>query len=199
MDTPEAVLAVVSMTGKHGLSTISMVFPRARADILSESESVQEGKPLRPSSIDSESTSYDAAHLAKKPDGDDEEAYDERKSKTSLTAYLSNDLESMMITYGDAAQTCLKRCISWEKLAVRRYELCLDRAQEPAIFVVDGGKRSQVVWSSTAAVRKGDGGQLHTIFPALLTFYPEVRNFVDAVILALVPWQMKIGRGMEYA
>ena len=61
------------------------------------------------------------------------------------------------------------------------------------MFAVDttSGVRSKVVWSRTAGKRM-IGGELQTVFPAALIFYPEARRCLDAVIIGLVAWQQKM-------
>ena len=60
------------------------------------------------------------------------------------------------------------------------------------MFVVDveSGRRWQVAWARAATARLIDG-ELQTVFPAALMFYPDVRRRLDAVIISLVAWQQQ--------
>ncbi|KAJ8489848.1 hypothetical protein ONZ51_g2687 [Trametes cubensis] len=130
---------------------------------------------------------------------EDENIFYETKQGASLATYLSNDLETVIITYGRAAPPYLRKCLRMEKQRItltmhgKTYEFCLDQATKPAIYAVEPSSRaprSQVAWSNAAGVQNIEG-KLHTVFPASLIFYPEVRGFLDAVIVALVSWQLQ--------
>ncbi|KAH9890450.1 hypothetical protein C8Q73DRAFT_667339 [Cubamyces lactineus] len=129
----------------------------------------------------------------------DENTLYESNPGTSLTSCLSNDLETVIITFGHAAPPYLRKCLRMEKRRItltmhgKTYEFCLDQAKKPTIYAVEPSSktpRRQVAWSNTAGVQN-IGGKLHTVFPASLIFYPEVRGFLDAVIVALVSWQLQ--------
>ncbi|KAI0355194.1 hypothetical protein OH77DRAFT_349946 [Trametes cingulata] len=115
LDTPDALLAVVSIARKPRLATASKIFSSLRANITFNSSNTLQTKSSSTSGKDSESTPCDAAHLTEKPDENDGEAHPKCNVETSQRTSMSNDLDVMMITYGDAAPAYLKRCIKLGK------------------------------------------------------------------------------------
>lgn len=58
---------------------------------------------------------------------------------------------------------------------------------------VAGERNGQVVWTRPPQIC-AEKGKLH---PASVTFYPEVRPFLDAIIVALVVWEKMNGVSVQ--
>lgn len=66
----------------------------------------------------------------------------------------------------------------------------------PSQIHVVGQQNEQVVWTRPPQVGSVDG-KVQTIYPASVTFYPEVRPFLDAIIVALVVWEKMKGVAVQ--
>ncbi|KAI9069444.1 hypothetical protein FKP32DRAFT_1599884 [Trametes sanguinea] len=200
----KTTLATVSIAQKHRLTTVTSGTPRMGSIVtalFSQETLVEKQDEKRLSSPSDEKPAAGlSTELTEKGGADSAEDVPAwAASNRSLSSYLSDDRETLMITYGDGAPEYLRRCMKMEKQRVtlitseKTYELVPTQATTLAIYAVDTatGRRNQVVWSRTMGVQ-AKGEQLRVVFPASLTFYPEVRGFLDAVIVALVAWQMKM-------
>ncbi|CDO71937.1 hypothetical protein BN946_scf184940.g84 [Trametes cinnabarina] len=197
-------LAAISIAQKHRLTTVLSEIPRpasASSSLLRQETLVEKQEEKFSASLTGDTHPPELeTQLTEKNGADRAWAIPAwGASNPSLSSFLSDDQETLMIIYGDRAPEYLRRCIKMEKQCItlttsqKTYELLPTLDKTLAIYTTDAvtGKRYQVVWSRTMGVR-AEGEQLRVVFPASLTFYPEARGFLDAVMVALVAWQMKM-------
>ncbi|KAI0085910.1 hypothetical protein BDY19DRAFT_963608 [Irpex rosettiformis] len=134
-----------------------------------------------------------------------------RKSLISIRNYTQDyrPSEMVFVTFGDKALSSIGASMKLEENSVtinykaEVYHLRLGENGEPSLYA-EGSNSSQVMWvrPPRVPVNAGDGQEARESnsqpHAASVTFYPEVRRFLDAIIVALVVWEKRGGWSFSF-
>ncbi|KAI0333065.1 hypothetical protein GY45DRAFT_345334 [Cubamyces sp. BRFM 1775] len=150
-DAQRDAIAIVSTARKHRLAIASSKFHPFQSTKHGTSRSTfgsgqkdmiekagEKSVPDADGEVSASTLSTDANEKEKQAIDDENTPYHPNPG-ASLTTHLSNDLETVIITYGHAAPPYLRKCLQMEKQRItltmhgKTYEFCLDQATKPAV------------------------------------------------------------------